>query len=151
TALFPNQKLQLLLYGYLLEERTFDVESLNLVCVLVARRNAAWLKGISEADDAGFVARIEEAATQATTTKKSSRDRYLPNVKINKNVSVNLWIFPYRRAAALKELKHYAGYWLGAREAAPAGNVNKCRRCLYNAAKLCTLASAEYDQDQFSR
>lgn len=145
TQLYPNHRVQLLLYGYLLQQQTFDIDNLVLVCALVPRRDKEWINNISPQQAQELVARIEREM-RALTARAGLRwrDLYHPGLRLAGGVAVRLRAFRYTKREALKYLASFSEYWLGQRAPEPTTNANKCRCCLYNAARLCPVPQAPY-------
>lgn len=143
--LYLSRRVQLLIYGYLLEQETFNVDGLNLVCVLVPRRNKDWVGSLTERQAEEFL-RSVRSEVELLLSNPISRDFdwYHPGVKIRRGVEVKLRVIKYDRQEALKHLRVYADYWLGRRGPGPTTTRRKCQICLYNAAGLCAVARAPY-------
>jgi hypothetical protein len=143
--LYLSRRVQLLIYGYLLEQESFNVDSLNLVCVLVPRRNKDWIGSLTERQAEEFLRSIRSEVESLISNPLSiDFDWYHPGIKIRRGVEIKLRAIKYDRQEALRHLQLFAGYWLGRREPSPAATRRKCQICLYNAAGLCKVARAPY-------
>jgi hypothetical protein len=143
--LYLSRRVQLLIYGYLLEQQSFKVDGLSLVCVLVPRRNKDWVGSLTERQADEFLKSVR-SELESLLSNPISRDFdwYHPGIKIRKGVEIKLRVIKYDRREALKYLRIYADYWLGRREPDPTTTRRKCQVCLYNAAGLCTVARGPY-------
>lgn len=144
NQLQTSHRVQLLLYGYLLEQETFGVGDLLLICALVPRAHAAWAEGLSDEQAQEFVSVIRETAEHLVGSEPSRRNWHQGNVLVAKGVSIWLRVFRYERAAAERELQFFSDFWLGHRPAKPTSKPGKCAVCLYNACALCPVALTPY-------
>ncbi|HXG67814.1 MAG TPA: PD-(D/E)XK nuclease family protein [Blastocatellia bacterium] len=145
SRLYLNHRVQLLTYGYLLEQESFDVNDLILVCVFVPRRNKDWIGSLTERQAGKFLTTIRSEA-EALLSKGISADLdwYHPGIRIRRGVEVKLRVIRYSRQEASRYLRLFADYWLGRRGPKPTTTKRKCQICLYNAAGLCATANAPY-------
>jgi hypothetical protein len=143
--LYLSRRVQLLLYGYLLEQESFNVNDLTLVCVFVPRRNRDWLGSLTETQAGSFL-NIIRAEAKSVLQKAASVDYdwYRPGIRVTPGVEVKLRAIKYNPREALRHLKVFADYWLGNRQPKPTMTNRKCEICLYNAAGLCPVARVPY-------
>jgi hypothetical protein len=146
TRLYLNHKVQLLMYGYLLEQEGFDICDLILVCVFVPRRNKDWIGSLTERQ-AGKFLRLVRSEAEVLMSKPLSIDFdwYHPGIRIRRGVEVKLKMIKYNRQEALRHLKLFGDYWLGRRKPSPTTTKRKCQICLYNAAGLCAATNVPYE------
>lgn len=143
--LYLSHRVQLLLYGYLLEQESFNVNDLTLVCVFVPRRNRGWLGSLTETQAENFLSVVRsEAESLLQEPASSDYDWYRAGIRVTRGVEVKLRAIKYNRREALRHLEVFGGYWLGNRQPRPTTTKRKCEICLYNAAGLCSVASAPY-------
>jgi hypothetical protein len=130
---------QLQLYGYLLEEEGIGCSDLLLCVVLVPPQPLAAdkldvLHGLTERDIMALHRRI--VGLRDSDPKRSSWSAF--KVPLRRGLLVTLRAFPYdRRIATEGELNYFREFWRGSRQAKASTNIEKCRRCLYNRARLC--------------
>jgi len=145
NQLYPNHRIQLLLYGYLLGQQTFNIDDLILVCVLVPRRNRGWTGSLTPDQAEKFVEKVRtQARTLVSTYPQAKGNWYHPGIRVDRGVEVRLRVFKYSKREAKRELDSLTDYWLGKREPKPATTPRKCEICLYNAAGLCSVALTPY-------
>lgn len=139
-----GHRVQLLLYGYLLKQSGFIVDDLILVCALVSRHNKDLINGMNSTQSKHFVSTIRDAATSLVLSSPSRKNWYKSSFQPVQNIHIALRVLRYNPEKAENELQFFTNYWLGHRSAIPTKNSNKCVVCLYNAAKLCSVALIPY-------
>jgi hypothetical protein len=141
NQLQTSHRVQLLLYGYLLEECGIDVSELILICALIPRRRA------NERLPDGIADQIRDASAQLVSRQRSLKNWRWLDMPVGNDISVNLRAFRYDRARAESELEFFTQFWSGARPAIPTRMEKKCARCLYNSMQCCSQALVRYGQD----
>jgi CRISPR/Cas system-associated exonuclease Cas4 (RecB family) len=144
NQLHANHRVQLLLYGYLLEQESFRVRELLLICALIPRAYAARVYGFTARQADEMIAIIHTAAAEMIRPAPSRQSWYQANVRIDRDLSVRLRVFKYDRQSAERALQFFSEFWLGRRPAKPAAKPSKCKVCLYNACSLCPAALVPY-------
>lgn len=151
NQLHRNHRVQLLLYGYLLEQESFGAHELALVCALIPRAYAARVHSFTDRQANEMIAIIHTAAKELITAAPSRQEWYQSNVRIHQDLSIRLRVFKYDRQRAERELQFFSKFWLGRRPAKPTTKPSKCRACLYNACSLCPAALVPYAGAQSER
>jgi hypothetical protein len=144
NQLQTSHRVQLLLYGYLLDQETFGVDDLLLICALVPRANAAWAESLSDEQAQQLVPIIRATAEALVRSEPSRRNWHQGNVLVAGGATIWLRVFRYERAVAERELQFFIDFWLGRRPAKPTSKPGKCAVCLYNACSLCPAALTPY-------
>jgi hypothetical protein len=139
-----SHRVQLLLYGYLLEQQKFKVDNLVLVCVLIPPQHRNYFEESSESEIQDFVHSIRVKSEALITSQPTRLNWHYFGFNVNRSPKVKLRIFRYDREKAKRELDFFIPYWLGKRDAIPTTNPEKCKVCLYNAYALCPVAKAAY-------
>jgi hypothetical protein len=143
--LYLSHRVQLLLYGYLLEQESFNVKDLTLVCVFVPRRDRDWLGSLTQTQAENFLSIVRSEAESVLEEPASiDYDWYRAGIRIGRGVEVKLRAIKYNRREALRHLEVFGEYWLGNRQPKPTMTKRKCEICLYNAAGLCSVARVRY-------
>lgn len=148
NQLYMSHRVQLLLYGYLLEQQKFRVDNLVLVCVLVPPRHRDYFQESSKSEIQHFVHSIREKSEELVTSQPTRLNWQHFGFSVNRTLKVKLRIFRYNREKAKSELDFFINYWLGKRDAIPTTNPEKCKVCLYNAFSLCPVAQTAYRRIQ---
>jgi hypothetical protein len=151
NQLHRNYRVQLLLYGYLLEQESFGVGELLLVCALIPRAYATRVHSFTASQADEMIAVIHNAAEDMITSAPSRQNWYHPNVWIHRHLNIRLRVLKYDRQRAKRELQFFSEFWLGRRPAKPAAKPSKCKVCLYNACSLCPAALVPYAGVQSAR
>lgn len=141
NQLQTSHRVQLLIYGYLLEECGIDVKDLILTCALIPRRY------MDESLPSDIAEQISGAAAQLVNHQRSRKNWRLLDLPVGNDISVNIRAFRYDRAVAERELEFFAQFWSGERPAIPTRMESKCARCLYNKIKRCSNALVVYESD----
>lgn len=144
NQLQTSHRVQLLLYGYLLGQQSFNVDNLILVCVLVPRHHDAWLAKLTPGRVRKFVATIRIEAESLIAAQPSRKNWHQMGVEVSRGVHVNLRVFRYDQQKAENELEFFTAYWLGGRDAIRTTMASKCAVCQYNQLKLCPVPQVEY-------
>jgi hypothetical protein len=144
NQLQTSHRVQLLLYGYLLGQQSFNVDDLILVCVLVPRHHDTWLAKLTPARVRKFVATIRSKAESLIAAQPSRKNWHQMGVEVSRGVHVNLRVFRYDQQKAESELEFFTAYWLGGRDAIRTTMVSKCAVCQYNQLNLCPVPQGEY-------
>jgi hypothetical protein len=144
NQLQTSHRVQLLLYGYLLEQESFGVGDLLLICALVPRAHGAWAESLNDTEAEGLVSIIRSTSEQLVASEPSHRNWHQGNVRVSDGVTVWLRVFRYERSVAERELQFFSDFWLGRRPAKPTSKPGKCTVCLYNACSLCPDALVPY-------
>ena len=141
TQLQMSHRVQLLIYGYLLEESGFDVSNLVLTCVLVPRRFASEQEAVITPESANL---IRDAVADVARRQKASQNWKLANFPLAEGINVIVRAFRYDRAGAERELTFFTEFWSGTRMAWPTSKPEKCSRCLYNSLRRCNSSLIRY-------
>jgi hypothetical protein len=143
--LYLSHRVQLLLYGYLLEQESFNVNDLELLCVFVPRRSVGWLGSLTETHAENFLSIVRsEAGSLLQEPASNDSGWYRAGIRVTREVEVKLRAIKYNRREAVRHLEVFGGYWLGKRQPRPTMTKRKCEVCLYNAAGLCPVARVPY-------
>lgn len=144
NQLQTSHRVQLLLYGYLLGQQTFNVDNLILVCVLVPRHHDTWLAKLTPGRVRKFVTTIRREAESLIAAQPSRKNWHQMGVKVSRAVDVNIRVFRYDQPKAESELEFFTAYWLGRRDAIRTTMASKCAVCQYNQLSLCPVPQVEY-------
>ncbi len=137
-----SHRVQLLIYGYLLEESGVDVHDLLLSCVLIPREHAETIiQGIGAEAAAN---QFRDAAAQIVERQPGLLNWNWLKMPVGDGASVNLRVFRYVRANAERELEFFEQFWSGSRPPMPTTKPAKCAQCLYNAFELCSTPAGPY-------
>lgn len=136
STLFPSQQTQANLYGWLLQQNRFDVDSL-LCAVAIFPATIPHVK-LLPADLTGGLLKVTEQL-RAKTFRSA-----VPILRQEKSFTLHL--FPFRPQIAERDLRWAVDYWLGRRAPEPSGSINKCRICRFNAEALCDQALAPFSR-----
>ncbi len=128
-----GERVQLYLYGYLLEESGYDASDLLLICVYAPRESGSSLaRGDSE------VVRAITRSARAEVEQKPERTNWrISSLELPGGFRVGVRCFFYDRRKAETELEFAAGFWHGRRPAMPTTYARKCASCLYNYLEAC--------------
>ena len=122
---YPDQRLQVALYGMLLQQNKFNVEGLVTIIAFVSRSVA---DGQGERELLRIYGRLRDTAlTQRRQAMYQDRD-------------VACFAYPFVLAHAKKLLDEQIDFWLGLRSAVPTKHSRKCSVCEFNVAGLCASA-----------
>ena len=144
TRLFPSTRLQLLIYGFLLQQVSVATDDLLLVAALVAQHDRRSFEQASRAGGGVPDAISEAARTMVEHTAPLEGVWYGPGPRIALRSQLALQVFRYDSTEAVTNLDVCMSYWLGEREARPTSNPNRCKQCKYNQLGLCAVARAAY-------
>jgi CRISPR/Cas system-associated exonuclease Cas4 (RecB family) len=136
-----SHRVQLLIYGYILEKSGFDVHNLVLTCVLIPRRFASEVQAVVTPEAANL---IRDAVVDVVRRQKASPNWRLANFSLCDGVNVIVRAFRYDRSRAERELKFFAEFWSGTRTAWPTSKAGKCSGCLYNSLRRCSSSLIRY-------
>ncbi len=139
-----SHRVQLLLYGYLLEQQKLDVDDLILICVLVHPQHGGYFEESDEAEIQHFVRSIQTKSEEIVAYQPTKANWWDPRCDIGGKFQVRLRVFRYDRQRVRRELDFFIQYWLGQREPIPTTKPRKCEVCLYNAYALCPVAKTAY-------
>lgn len=145
TQLQMGHRVQLQLYGWLLQEEKFRVSDALCVCVLVPTASA---RHFAELDGAQRRELSSLLLARARATVEDDPER--PNWSVKHHVLdadfwVRLRIFRYERRVATREIDFFTPYWTGSRPAIPSTSFRKCASCLYNSLGRCRYAASDYE------
>ena len=139
-----GHRVQLLLYGWLLQESRFKLSDALLVSVLVPTANAALLAEIDDTARQQLARTLHLHARAIADDSPERKNWYASKVPLTDGFWVRLRIFRYERRVARRELEFFAQYWAGEREAIPSHRPRKCGVCLYNASGACKVPASPY-------
>ncbi len=128
---FPSHRLQLLAYGHLLGQNGYDVS--RLVCGVLM---------LPPRQDGGEAFSLPEADYASCAALAAARRDGLGVTAPEPVGGGALSLFPYDPAEAARRLAWAIGYWEGRRAPQLADNPNKCRRCAFLEARLCSSSTA---------
>jgi hypothetical protein len=140
-----SHRVQLQLYGWLLQKSKFQHEDSLCVCVLIPTQNSPYLDELDSLARQSLATTIHRIAREYVEDNPKRINWYINRVMLGAEFWVRLRIFRYSALAARRELKFFAPYWNGERKAIPSTNFRKCRVCQYNAIGKCKVAAGEYD------
>ena len=144
NQLQTSHRVQLLVYGYLLEQEGFRVGDLLLACALVPRAHSEWIRSLPPSKIERFVNTVRAASHLLVQSEPSRQNWYQPDLEIHKGTHIWLRVFKYEHDTAERELQFFSDFWLGARPAKPTTKERKCAVCLYNSLNSCSAALAPY-------
>lgn len=144
-----SHRVQLLLYGYLLTQQNFNVDSLILICVLVPRRHGKWIEKLTPAKVRKFIETIRTEAETLIASQPSRRNWHSMGVRVHRDIRINLRVFKYDQKKAESELEFFTRYWRGERDAIPTTKATKCAVCLYNRLDVCPVPQVSYGESIF--
>jgi len=144
NQLQTSHRVQLLVYGYLLEQEGFRVGDLLLACALVPRAHSEWIRSLPPSKIEHFVNTVRAASHSLVQAEPSRRNWYQPDLEVHEGTHIWLRVFKYEHDAAERELQFFTDFWLGARPAKPTTKERKCAVCLYNSLNSCSAALAPY-------
>ncbi len=135
-----GNRVQLLLYGWLLQESGLRLSDALMVSVLVPVVSAAAFGELDESDRQRLAVTLHQHARGVVEDEPDRVNWYVKKLSLSEDFWVRLRIFRYDRRHATRELKFFAPYWQGKRAAIPTSNLRKCRVCLYNELGTCKQA-----------
>jgi CRISPR/Cas system-associated exonuclease Cas4 (RecB family) len=137
-----SHRVQLLTYGYLLEQNGFNVSDLLLTCVLIPPANNGTTlrpEGNEELLDIFL-----DQSCLLVEAKPSCKNWSRLGFSVQAIECVHLRTFRYEPERARSELQFFVEYWSGQRAPYPTKKAAKCERCLYNSLNQCKSAVAPY-------
>jgi CRISPR/Cas system-associated exonuclease Cas4 (RecB family) len=149
NQLQTSHRVQLLIYGFLLQQQGFDVSDLLLSCILVPRRQALSLGSLSPPQIEQLVNTIRAVSRATLSSDPTRRNWYVPNLEPIPGTTLTLRFFKYETDAATRELDFFTAFWLGLRPAKPTTKATKCMACLYNSLAICPDALVPYSGRPF--
>jgi len=141
TQLPMGCRVQLYVYGYLLEQNGYDTEDLILACVLIPPANAELIANTSAEVIEAVIRKVNSSRERAPEARNWTAKKWELS-----GVPAILRSFPYDRERAIRELAFVSDYWHGRRGPIPSTKVEKCRCCLYNKLRLCKHAVTGYSE-----
>jgi len=132
----PGDRVQLYLYGYLVEESGFEAADLLLACVLAPAGAGRQLPK----PETGTFTTIRDSVRRAANRAPKKRGWRVDGLKLPGGIPVTVRSFRYERSKAESELGFAANFWHGRRAAKPTSNRRKCAVCLYNFIGSCPVA-----------
>lgn len=142
-----SHRVQLQLYGWLLQKSKFQHDDPLCVCVLVPTQNSPYLDELNTTDRQSLAATIHRIAREYVENEPEKINWYIKQVMLGTDFWVRIRIFRYSALVARRELRFFTPYWSGARKAIPSNNFRKCRLCQYNAIGKCKVAAGVYEGD----
>lgn len=134
--LFPNHRLQLALYGWLLARNEFDVSSLICAVVIVPPKPGKTGR-LTRTNP-----RLANAAIDASKEMRDSLGSLRREGRLFHKDGFAVHAFRFHDKGTEVELTEALGYWRGEREARFADSSTKCRSCAFNRLSLCPIALA---------
>lgn len=136
-----SHRVQLHLYGYLLEEAGYDVDGLLLACLLIPRTDDV---EILDGPPVALRDHVRDQATAISLRRPSQRNWRVDNVDVGSGTHATLRAFKYERTKAERELAFATDFWGGTRKPWPTSKAAKCACCLYNQLRKCSDALVRY-------
>jgi hypothetical protein len=121
---YPDQRLQVALYGMLLHQNKFETEGLVTIIAFVPRAAAEGL-------ESGLLKIYQRLRETALAQQRQAEHR---------DQDVACFAYPFDLKQAKKLLDEQIGFWLGLRSAVPTIHPRKCSVCEFNSAGLCESA-----------
>jgi hypothetical protein len=115
SKLWPDQAIQVKIYGPMLERMGFDCSSLSLVLVRMKQ------KGLTSPEKEQLLVLIKTALERGKTTQLEAKHE------------MNFFLLPYVSSEPEAAIVWAQDYWLKKREAIPTKVEGKCRSCEFNA------------------
>lgn len=140
-----SHRVQLLLYGWLLQESGLKLSDALMVSVLVPNESAEAFGELDEFERQRLAVTVHQHARAVVDDEPERKNWYVKKLPLGKGFWVRLRIFRYDRRAAKRELEFFAPYWRGERAAIPSSNFRKCRVCLYNGTGDCKVAVGSFE------
>lgn len=140
-----GHRVQLQLYGWLLQESGLRLSETLMVSVLVPAMSAAAFGDMNESERQCLAEDLHRYARKCVEDEPNRVNWYIKELSLSETFWVRLRIFKYDRRCATHELKFFAPYWRGERAAVPTRNPRKCRKCLYNGMSTCKQALAPFE------
>jgi len=143
-----SHRVQLQLYGWLLQEARFKLADTLMVSVLVPNASAAAFDELDETGRQQMARTLHHRARALVEDSPERKNWYLKKFQLTDGFWVRLRIFRYDRREATRELRFFAPYWKGERAAIPSSNARKCQVCLYNSIASCTKAVVPFEDTE---
>lgn len=140
-----SHRVQLQLYGWLLQKARFSHDETLCVCVLVPPESTPLLDELDPATRQSLASTLHRYARNFVEEHPGKINWYIDQIPLGDGLWVRLRIFRYCTAIAKRELKFFTPYWAGERKALPSTKWRKCRVCLYNANGSCKVAVVPYE------
>lgn len=140
-----SHRVQLWLYGWLLQESGFKLSDALMVSVLVPSASAVAFAELDDVERQGLAVTVHHHARAVVDDEPQRENWYVKRLALAEGVWVRLRIFRYDRRAAKRELAFFAPYWRGERVAIPTSKPRKCRVCLYNSTGACKEAIVPFE------
>lgn len=143
--IFPEYRIQLDTYGYLLYKNRFDIN--NLFCgVAIFPRHSKFGEKTFILNTLNQSGVIDEVIEKIKKRLSEMRNKRLDRFRFDEPDSFNGYLYSFSLSIAKKNLKWAMGYWLKNRDPLPTKKAYKCRICSYNIEGLCNVASAKVDK-----
>lgn len=140
-----SHRVQLWLYGWLLQESSFKLSDALMVSVLVPSASAVAFEKLNEVERQDLAVTVHHHARAVVDGEPERENWYVKKLALSDGFWVRLRIFRYDRRKAKRELAFFAQYWRGERAAIPSKNLRKCRVCLYNSTGACKKALVPFE------
>jgi len=124
---FPSQRIQVDIYGYLLNKNHLDTE--GLICGIMVMSPE-----FSVVDQTDLIA--SEARKLASKLRRENWER----VDLQGDPDLYGELYPFSLNSAKKNLSWAMGYWAKKRAPRPTTRAYKCKACSFNAAGKCRAA-----------
>jgi len=135
-----SHRVQLQLYGWLLEKNGIEADDVICVCVLVPTQSADHLSAVDAEAQTSLARLVHERARETVESEPDRNNWYIKRFVIDDDFWVRLRIFRYSKAVARSELRFFAPFWHGKRTAIPTTNFRKCSKCLYLSVGQCKVS-----------
>lgn len=150
--LFESDEVQLQLYGWLLEQSGFQVQGLILAGVFFSPASRSRIESLTQAQRHRIPLacwRVLYPVISSIPTGRSMMHQPFwarSDTPVIRGVTAALVAVRYHPAQATKHLAWAAPYWLRGRKPMPTRKPSRCERCRVNAAQLCGVALAPYQE-----
>lgn len=145
NQLHMGHRVQLMLYGWLLQESGLRLSDTLMVSVLIPNVSAGAFVELDEFERRRLAVTLHHRARAVVDEEPERKNWYVKKLPLSEGFWVRLRIFRYDRRVAKRELGFFAPYWKGERAAIPTSNLRKCRVCLYNSTGSCKEALAPFE------
>ena len=140
-----SHRVQLLLYGWLLQESGLRLSDALMVSVLVPGASAMAFSELGDIERQRLAVAVHQHARVVVDGEPERKNWYVKKLPLGDGFWVRLRIFRYDRRVAKRELQFFTLYWRGERAAIPTSKFRKCRACLYNGTGACKEAVVPFE------
>lgn len=137
-----DHRTQLVLYGYLIEQRGDPFEGNWMGCVYLGVHHSKTLKSGGLAATRLFKSMLREV--RLALDSPPDRKQFRITLRLHGGPATLCGV-RYQRAEALAILEKAHTFWHGERLPRPTDNPRKCKSCPYNKLGRCSVARAEFE------